>query len=345
MHRVDDDSDWLIDDIIERGPRPTRPITAGDRWRSWWRAQARRCQGDALRELAARQGFVITTAQAHAHGMTAVDIRRALRRRTWWAPAYGVLSPVIVDRDDDHVAERRRHVLATAGVVLSRPEHLAGARSAAITHGLPTLAVPPRPEVVTRATDTTGNRRQVLVRGGRVAVQHITTWYGMPIVVPSRAVVDVARFDRLDGVMAADAALRDELCGPADLAEAVASVRGFPGVRRAAEVLPHASGKAESPFESITRLVMIEDGFPVPELQVAITTRGVTYRVDMLFREQRLIVEIDGLSKYTAEELRREKLREARLRALGYRIERVTWEDVMRYWPQTRARLWAALVG
>jgi very-short-patch-repair endonuclease len=85
----------------------------------------------------------------------------------------------------------------------------------------------------------------------------------------------------------------------------------------------------------LTRLRLTEDGFPMPDLQVWIGQD----RVDMLFAEQRLILEIDGLQKYTGNALRREKLRETRLRRRGYRVERVTWDDVVNNWPATAAWL------
>jgi very-short-patch-repair endonuclease len=76
----------------------------------------------------------------------------------------------------------------------------------------------------------------------------------------------------------------------------------------------------------------------VPELQVPLGP----YRVDLLFRERRLVVEADGLDKYTAAELRREKQREMRLWAMGFHVERALWEDIVRYSPETHARLTAA---
>ena len=59
----------------------------------------------------------------------------------------------------------------------------------------------------------------------------------------------------------------------------------------------------------------------------------------MVFKEQRLILEIDGLKKYVDDALHVEKLRETRLRRYGYRVERVTWNDVVRDWPATAAWL------
>jgi very-short-patch-repair endonuclease len=313
-------------------------------WRRWWREQARLHRTTPLERLALSQGFVVTTNQAHAHGFERHDRRRELRRGHWWSPARGALSPIVID-GDDHDAARRRHALQTAAKLLLRPDHLAGARSAAILHGLPTMRVPDQPEIVTLDEETTGRRRHAHVRGGAVPEGMVGDWYGVPVLSPARAVVDVARFDRWDGLMAADAGLGARLITSRQVIAALPSVTGWPGVRRARRVLELASPKAESPLESIVRLRMHDDGFPRPELQVHIRTRHGTYRVDMLFAGQRLIVEIDGLGKYTDAEVRRERLREARLRAAGYRVERVTWEDAVRCWPQTRLRLLRALAA
>jgi very-short-patch-repair endonuclease len=71
--------------------------------------------------------------------------------------------------------------------------------------------------------------------------------------------------------------------------------------------------------------------------------RGWKYRADMLLREHALILELDGLAKYDGDALRREKVRETRLRWLGYRVVRLLWEDVVYDWPITRNRLWAVI--
>lgn len=52
-------------------------------------------------------------------------------------------------------------------------------------------------------------------------------------------------------------------------------------------------------------------------------------RVDFLFKEQRTVVEFDGLAKYAERsDLIREKAREDALRALGYSVVRITWVDL-----------------
>jgi very-short-patch-repair endonuclease len=135
--------------------------------------------------------------------------------------------------------------------------------------------------------------------------------------------------------MAADAALREKLVTGNDIDGAVEGATGWPGVRQARDLLALATPEAESPLESLTRLRLHDDGFPTPELQVWIGRD----RVDMLFPAQRLILEIDGLEKYRDDALRREKRREIRLRRQGYRVERVTWDDVVNRWPETSAWL------
>jgi very-short-patch-repair endonuclease len=166
-------------------------------------------------------------------------------------------------------------------------------------------------------------------------------WHGIWVTTVARTLVDLARHDRFDAIMAADAALREGLTSPAAIDAALALACGWPGVRRARRVLALASPLAESPLESVTRLVLHDAGFPPPQLQVRIP--GTPYRVDMLWPAQRLILECDGMEKYTVAELRREKRRELALRALGYRVERVGWAEIRDGWPVTRRLLMAAL--
>lgn len=69
---------------------------------------------------------------------------------------------------------------------------------------------------------------------------------------------------------------------------------------------------------------------------------GFSARVDFLFRGQRTVVEFDGLAKYrTPHDLRAEKVREDRVRTLGYEVVRLTWADLARP-AEVHARIVAA---
>ena len=112
--------------------------------------------------------------------------------------------------------------------------------------------------------------------------------------------------------------------------DAAGRCAGWPGARAARDVVALASPLAESPLESLTRLGLVDAGLPEPRLQVRIVdpSDGWWCRVDMLWAEERVVLEADGKVKYTDAELWREKRRQHRLERLGYRVVRAIWADV-----------------
>ena len=230
--------------------------------------------------------------------------------------------------------------MRSAAAALAHPGHVVSGRSAAVLHGLPTLAVPDTPQLTTY--EDAGLGRSVVHRfGAGLDVDSVTEWFGVPVTDVARTVVDLARHDPRDGIMACDAALREGLLGSRRSREALRDAVGWPGVRRAREVVAMGSPLAESPLESVTRWAMYRSGLPAPELQVELCG----YRVDLLLSRHRLVIEADGRLKYTGDELRREKRREHALRNAGFAVERVIWSDVVRAWPSTERRLWRAVDG
>jgi hypothetical protein len=100
--------------------------------------------------------------------------------------------------------------------------------------------------------------------------------------------------------------------------------------------LAFADGRSGSPGESLSRALMLELGFPIPELQVDFSDRrGFIGTVDFWWPDQQLIGEFDGVAKYirleytsgrsAAEVVVDEKNRENRLRARGPRVTRWDW--------------------
>lgn len=339
--------DELLDLILTRA-ETRRPQSDGERWRSWWQRCHAELGDDSAARLAARQGFVLTRAQARRCGHSEPALRRLVAHGEWTHVLRGVLSPLAVppapdgDRPAEWLRRRRVHALRAAASALIRPGQVISGRSATILHGLPTLAVPRVPELTAAAPTTLGHRPRAHVWSATLVRDDITTWFGAPVTRVSRTVVDSARHDRRDGLIGADAALHDGLTTMQHVDRALGQARGWPGVRRAGAVLALASPLAESPLESLVRLAICDAGLPMPELQVAIGE----YRVDMLWPEQRVIVEADGRTKYTGDELWREKVRQERLARLGYRIVRVLWQDIMpARLPATIARLRAELTA
>jgi very-short-patch-repair endonuclease len=91
-------------------------------------------------------------------------------------------------------------------------------------------------------------------------------------------------------------------------------------------------GRAESPGESRTRMVLSALGLPVePQVEIIDADGELVGRVDFLVAD-RVVVEFDGAVKYRgdsgADVLIAEKRREDRLRELGYEVVRVTWDEL-----------------
>lgn len=339
------DPDWYFEHVLYHAePGRGGPIVVGPvaEWDAMWRAEAR-ALGESAPDLAAvalRQGFVVRTEQRAALGISRHEARRLVAGGRWWAPMRGTLAVVSPDAADPFVGLRRRHALLCAAVSVLNGDHRVSGVSAAILRGLPTLEVPGRPELTVARARTTHRQG---ARVSRLGGDETDAWYGIAVTTVGRTIVDVARFDRRSGLMVADAALRENLTTADALATSVGAADRRRGIVAARDVLALASPLSESPLESLVRLRLHDAGFPPPTLQapVAVPGRRVPYRVDMLWEDQKLVLEVDGRVKYTGDELWREKRREQGLRSTGLRIERVIRADVERDWPRTEARLWA----
>ncbi|PPH77983.1 hypothetical protein C5C90_01870 [Rathayibacter sp. AY1D4] len=109
------------------------------------------------------------------------------------------------------------------------------------------------------------------------------------------------------------------------LTERAARFRGRGG-RRAREAAGHLRVGAESPRETLLRLLLVRAGLPEPELQVELSDADGCFvaRVDMLYRIARVVVEYDGDHHRTDRaQYERDIARIEAIEALGYRVVRV----------------------
>jgi very-short-patch-repair endonuclease len=88
----------------------------------------------------------------------------------------------------------------------------------------------------------------------------------------------------------------------------------------------------DSVLEIMLARVVRQFGLPEPEYQAEIRRGGVfVARVDACWRPQRMVAEVDGLHAHaTAAQLQHDLRRQNELVALGYRVLRFTWPDVVR---------------
>jgi very-short-patch-repair endonuclease len=233
--------------------------------------------------------------------------------------------------------------LAWPGAVISH-------ESAAVVHGLPARVLPRVAILTVVRNSVTGRRSDIHARRAALGDRDIGRWFGARVTWVPRTVTDLARHDRIAGLMAADSALREQQCTRAELDASASACAGWPGSASARWVAYNADAQSESPLESWTRAIVIDAGLPAPELQVRIQdpVDGWHCRVDMLWREQRVVLEADGKIKYASatargNELWAEKRRQERLERLGYRVVRVLWDDLERHPAQTIARIQHAL--
>lgn len=100
---------------------------------------------------------------------------------------------------------------------------------------------------------------------------------------------------------------------------------------RAHEALGLSCDGVESAPESHVRLLLHDQGLPPPRVNAWITDEaGVTFaRVDLLYEDERVVIEYEGDHHRTdARQFRKDITRTRRLEALGYRVIRVSAEDL-----------------
>jgi hypothetical protein len=218
--------------------------------------------------------------------------------------------------------------------------------SAAIVHGLPVVG--PFPEGIHVSVGrTSGGRsaRQVVAHSTLVAAEDVVEVAGLRCTSVARTIVDLAAIaPRAQIVPMADHHLRAGTrrrsatggAGRQDLMAAFRRALPMRGHRRALDVIGFADGRADSPLESVSRVSMHAAGVTQPDLQHPLFDRsGLIGFVDFAWPEARVIGEADGDVKYLDAALRAgrsadrvvldEKVREDRLRALGWRVVRWRW--------------------
>ena len=150
---------------------------------------------------------------------------------------------------------------------------------------------------------------------------------------PAWTAVEIARTLRRPRALAVlDAALHVAVCTQAELTTAVTDQKGRRGIVRARELVAIADGRAESPMESEARLVFIDGGLPLPELQYNIRDRhGDLWRVDFAWPDSKVVAEYDSVEWHANPEgWKHDRLKAARLQECRWTSVPMTVDDVRR---------------
>src|SRR5215472_95859 len=279
-----------------------------------------------------RVADILTTAELLAAGMSADQIRTRARRGDLVSLRRGVYADAAPARKLRTLVGGEQLLQIAAAAALTGPDAVVSHQSAASLHHIDLLG-PPFPLVTLTRPAQRGWRARPGVRlhAGQLPPEQVGTKLGMLLTTPARTIIDLARaLDFGAAVVAADSALHSRLTTPDELRSVLATCPLHSGVGRAAAAIEFADGLAESPLESIARIVFREGGLPPPALQVwlggSIEPIG---RVDFYWRKYRTVAEVDGAIKYADPMRAKAQLqRDARLRADGFEVVHFGWQEI-----------------
>ena len=146
-----------------------------------------------------------------------------------------------------------------------------------------------------------------------------TTKDGIPVTTPARTLLDLAAVtQRHELDRALNEAEIQRLPGPQHLLDRYPRHRGTRNLRA---LLLNARRSTRSPLED--EFLAFVDAHQLPRPETNVIIEG--YEVDAVWREQRLIVELDGYATHgTRQAFERDRIRDRRLAAKGWRTIRLT---------------------
>lgn len=177
-----------------------------------------------------------------------------------------------------------------------------------------------------------------LVKGDRVRLD------GCPSLSLARSLPGLAHVLSYEALVCLlDAALHKGRLTTEQLQAVVDRHAGRPYTPALALAVAAADGRAESPLESLVRLLLLPvlPGL-VPQVRLKDRRGQVVARFDLAEEELRLAVEADGRSGHSGERMAaKDAQRDTGSRRLGWATERVTWFEVRCRQEQTRQRIMA----
>lgn len=260
-------------------------------------------------------GEPFTIAQARDRGVS----ERVLQRLARDGVLRRVFRGVYVDSaaDDDLLMRAKALSLAVPPTAVVTDEAAAWAR------GIDLVArgdhvIPPPVSIV--QPHGCGRVRQRGADGGRRLLfpRDVESLHGVQVTTALRTGLDLARTrSRSRGIAALDAMLRTKEFTHDEMLHEVLRFKGFRGVVRLRTLAPLADPRAESPAESVMRLLWFDAGLPTPSLQIPVTDDEgwEVYRLDLGLPEIRYAVEYDGVAWHSSPAQRvRDRQRRAWLR-------------------------------
>jgi hypothetical protein len=277
--------------------------------------------------LAARQHGLVTRAQLRKLGLSRGSIDHRLRTGGLHRVHTGVYA----------LAYRSQtpHARMMAAVLACGPGAALSHRSAAELWGFG----PPWRGAVEVTVPAQRRPPGVIVHRSLTLASHVATHHGIPVTTVARTLIDLAGAldDARLGRAINDAHIK-RLVQLEELAELAARCRGRASAR--VSDLLGQNAPTRSVLEDRFLAFVDRHGLPRPE----VNERVAGHEVDALWREQRLIVELDGRTFHDGPAaFERDRERDAQLVAAGHRVLRITWRRLTDEPDREAARLRALL--
>jgi very-short-patch-repair endonuclease len=289
-----------------------------------------------IAEVAARQRGLVTRMQLREAGLTRDTIDSWLKSARLHSLYRGIYLL-------GH-ARRTEGVRELGAVLACGPGAVVSHRSAA---GLWRLLPAPSGDVEISVAGRNCGRRPGIRLHRVVALDRcdVRKLGGIPVTSPARTILDVAAVvtpRELERALAEAQARRLTL--RSELSALLARVGARPGVVALRTLIEDDSVPVLTRSEAEERLLALirNAQLPPPEANV----RVGRHEVDFLWREQRLVVEVDGFKYHSSRgAFERDRLRDAELSGMGFRVMRITWHQLVREPEALIARIATALAA
>jgi hypothetical protein len=287
---------------------------------------------------------LITRSEALDHGLSPGEIRHLVRTRRWLMVRRGVYTPAEIWAElDEYVG--RPLLRARAAVMTMRRGWVLSHDSGAHALGLPVLrAREPLVHITRPGWTNAWTEHGVKHHLAGFLDRQVREVDGLPVLDLARTAVDISREHGADaGIVACDGALRMGATR-SELVAAYGPMQHWSGVRTARTCVDLADPGAQTPIESLGRMLVLEAGIGEPETQFPLLTAMGLIWCDI--RVGNHIIEPDGRLKYrplaqggvadrpVEDVVMDEKKRERMIRDEQLGVTRLFWEDL---WGRRRA--------
>lgn len=291
---------------------------------------------ERLATLAEQRGF-LTRPDFLSAGLADRDIYRLIKYKVLERIGAGLYA---LRAGYQPLTTEQRHAVRAKAVFHRHRGHVAlSHQSAAIVHGLPVWGHPLTEIQVTRLdAGRTRHEAGVQHRVGAIPDEDLMEVDGLLVTRPERCVWELACESSMESALVtADAALHAALATAQDLTDYAEHFMHWPGSHAARQALAMADARSESVGESRSRFAFWKFGVPQPDLQLLIADHNgvVIARTDFGWEWLKHVAEFDGRVKYDGtfkphglETMFDEKRREDAIRAAGFGMDRLVWDDL-----------------